>query len=57
MELQSGNEIPVFQILIGLNRMGEPAFAKGITSRYYDQTEQNLRDAENYLKRTVHNSK
>lgn len=56
-ELKNENEAPVFQILIGLDRIGEPAFAKGRTSRYYDQTDQNLRDAENYLKKTMHNTK
>ena len=56
-ELKNGNDIPVFQILIGLDRIGEPAFAKGRTSRSYDQTDQNLRDAVNYLKKTMHNKK
>lgn len=48
-ELENGNPIAVFQILVGLDRLDEPAFHKKRTGRAVDETELNFRDAKNYL--------
>ena len=48
-ELENENGIAVFQILVGLDRLDEPAFHKKRTGRAVDETELNFRDAKNYL--------
>lgn len=48
-ELINENTSSVFQILIALDRLDEPAFHKDRNSRYYDDVELNIRDAKNYL--------
>jgi hypothetical protein len=48
-ELESENGIAVFQILVGLDRLDEPAFNKNRTGRGADETELNLRDGKEYL--------
>ena len=48
-ELANENGIAVFQILIGLDRLDEPAFNEKRTGRGADETELNLRDAKKYL--------
>ncbi|WP_422106226.1 hypothetical protein [Winogradskyella sp.] len=48
-ELKSSNYIPVFQILVALDKLEEPAFGQDRSSRYYDDMELNMRDAKNYL--------
>ena len=48
-ELENGNGIAVFQILIGLDRLDEPAFHKNRTGRGVDETDLNIRDAKKYL--------
>ncbi|WP_412560853.1 hypothetical protein [Winogradskyella sp. MIT101101] len=50
-ELENENGIAVFQILIGLDRLDEPAFNENRSGRGADETELNLKDAENYLKK------
>jgi hypothetical protein len=50
-ELENENGIAVFQILIGLDRLDEPAFNENRTGRGADETELNIRDAKQYLKR------
>ena len=49
IELENGNGIAVFQLLIGLDRLDEPAFHENRTGRGADETELNLRDAKEYL--------
>jgi len=49
MELEFGNGIPIFQILIALDRLDEPAFNKKRTGREVSETELNIRDAKQYL--------
>src|SRR5690606_39210150 len=48
-ELENGNGIAVFQILVGLDRLDEPAFNENRTGRGADETELNLRDGKEYL--------
>jgi hypothetical protein len=48
-ELENENGIAVFQILIGLDRLDEPAFNENRTGRGADETELNFIDAKNYL--------
>ncbi|SHH78851.1 hypothetical protein [Winogradskyella jejuensis] len=48
-ELENENGIAVFQILVALDRLDEPAFNKNRTGRGVDETELNLRDAKEYL--------
>ena len=48
-ELQNENGIAVFQILVGLDRLEEPAFNEKRTGRGADEMELNLRDAKEYL--------
>ena len=48
-ELQKENGIAVFQILVGLDRLEEPAFNESRTGRGANETELNLRDAKEYL--------
>ncbi len=50
-ELENENGIAVFQILIGLDRLDEPAFNESRTGRGADETELNIRDAKQYLKK------
>jgi hypothetical protein len=50
-ELENENGIAVFQILIGLDRLDEPAFNENRTGRGADETELNIRDAKQYLKK------
>ncbi len=54
-EASSKNPYTVYQLLISLGNMGEPVFNKEREggSAYYE-TELNMRDAENYLKKTIH---
>lgn len=49
-ELENENGIAVFQILVGLDRLDEPAFNENRNGRGADETELNLRDAKEYLK-------
>lgn len=48
-ELENENSIAVFQILIALSNLNEPSFAKERTEYDVNETELNLRDAQNYL--------
>ncbi|MBC3846969.1 hypothetical protein H8K90_11305 [Winogradskyella echinorum] len=48
-ELENENGIAVFQILIGLDRLDEPAFNKNRSGRGADEMELNFRDAKQYL--------
>ena len=48
-ELDNENGIAVFQILVGLDRLDEPAFNENRTGRGEDETELNLQDAKEYL--------
>ncbi|WP_400075244.1 hypothetical protein [Winogradskyella sp. R77965] len=48
-ELSEENPIPIFQILLALDRFDEPSFHKDRVSRHYDDVELNIRDAKNYL--------
>ncbi|PIA77421.1 hypothetical protein BFR04_08210 [Gaetbulibacter sp. 4G1] len=50
-ELENENGIAIFQILIALNRLDEPAFNKNRTGQGVDETELNIRDAKQYLKK------
>ena len=50
-ELENENGIAVFQILIGLDRLGEPVFNENRTGQGVDETELNIRDAKQYLKK------
>jgi len=49
IELDNKNSIPIFQILVALDRFHEPAFHKNRNSRGADETELNIRDAKEYL--------
>ena len=51
MELENENGIAVFQILIGLDRLDEPVFDKSRTGQAVDETELNIKDAKQYLKK------
>ncbi|WP_203296726.1 hypothetical protein [Luteirhabdus pelagi] len=48
-ELENENRIAVFQILIGLDRLDEPAFDENRKGRRADETELNFRDGKTYL--------
>ena len=48
-ELEKENGIAVFQILVGLDRLEEPAFNENRTGRGADETELNFRDGKEYL--------
>ena len=48
-ELENENGIAVFQILVGLDRLDEPAFNENRTGRGTDEMELNLRDGKEYL--------
>ena len=48
-ELQCENGIAIFQILVALDRLEEPAFHKNRNGRAVDETELNIRDAKQYL--------
>ena len=50
-ELENENGIAVFQILIALDRLVEPVFNKNRTGQGVDETELNVRDAKQYLKK------
>ena len=50
-ELENENGIAVFQILVGLDRLDEPAFHKNRTGRSVDEIDLNLRDGKEYLNR------
>ncbi|WP_338378793.1 hypothetical protein [uncultured Flavobacterium sp.] len=50
-ELENENGIAVFQILIGLDRLDEPVFNENRTGQGVDETELNIRDAKQYLKK------
>ena len=50
-ELENENGIAVFQLLIGLDRLDEPAFNKNRPGRGADEMELNFRDAKQYLKK------
>jgi len=50
-ELESENGIAVFQILIGLDRLNEFVFGENRTGQAVDETELNIRDAKEYLKK------
>ncbi len=49
IELDNKNSIPIFQILVALDRFDEPAFHKNRNSRGVDETKLNIRDAKEYL--------
>ncbi|HEX9825446.1 MAG TPA: hypothetical protein VGA80_02525 [Flavobacteriaceae bacterium] len=48
-ELENENGIAIFQLLIALDRLEEPAFNEKRTGRGADETELNIRDAKEYL--------
>src|SRR5690606_19604474 len=48
-ELESENGIAIFQLLVALDRLEEPAFHKKRNGRGVDETELNIRDAKKYL--------
>ncbi|WP_369998805.1 hypothetical protein [Winogradskyella sp.] len=48
-ELQNENGIAVFQILVGLDRLEEPAFNESRTGRGANEIALNFRDAKEYL--------
>tara|TARA_R110001583_G_scaffold62208_2_gene183207 strand:- start:232 stop:648 length:417 start_codon:yes stop_codon:yes gene_type:complete len=50
-EVENENGIAVFQILIGLDRLDEPVFNENRTGQGVDETELNIRDAKQYLKK------
>ncbi|WP_322549151.1 hypothetical protein [Flavobacterium psychraquaticum] len=50
-ELENEKGLAIFQILIALDRLDEPAFNKNRTGRAFDETELNIRDAKNYMKK------
>ena len=50
-ELENENGIAVFQILFALDRLDEPVFNKNRTGQGVDETELNVRDAKQYLKK------
>lgn len=50
-EVKNENGIAVFQILIGLDRLDEPVFNENRTGQGVDETELNIRDAKQYLKK------
>ena len=50
-ELENENGIAVFQILIGLDQLDEPVFNENRTGQGVDETELNIRDAKQYLKK------
>ncbi|AXO79243.1 hypothetical protein DZC78_05475 [Olleya aquimaris] len=50
-EVENENGIAVFQILIGLDRLDEPVFNENRTGQSVDETELNIRDAKQYLKK------
>ena len=50
-ELENENGIAVFQILIGLDRLDEPVFGENRTEQAVNETELNIRDAKEYLKK------
>ena len=49
-ELQNGKAIAIFQILVALDQLEEPAFHKNRNGRGSNETELNIRDAKQYLK-------
>jgi len=49
-DLENGDFISVFQILVALDILKEPVFHKNRNSRGADETELNARDAKEYLK-------
>lgn len=49
LEIESYKPIPVFQILIALDRLKEKAFHKKRDSRDYREEELNIQDAKEYL--------
>ena len=51
IELNNGNGIAIFQLLVALDRLNEPVFDESRTGRGEDETELNLIDAQNYLNR------
>lgn len=56
-EFKKNNTIPVYQILVALDRLEEPVFHSERTGTAADETDLNMRDAKNYLdKKTVHNN-
>ena len=50
-EVENNNSNAIFQLLIALDRLDEKAFHENRMSRYFDETELNLRDAIQYLKK------
>lgn len=48
-ELENENAFAVFQILVALDRLEEPAFSESRVVRGEDETELNLIDAKEYL--------
>jgi hypothetical protein len=50
-ELESENGTAIFQILVALDRLEEPAFHKKRNGRGFDEIELNIRDAKKYLKK------
>lgn len=56
MELEYGNGISIFQILVALDRLDEPAFSEKRTGRAADETELNIKDAKHYLNNCFQNN-
>lgn len=50
-EVSGKNYKAIFQILIALDKLEESVFEKNRTSRSYDETTLNLKDAKNYLEK------
>lgn len=53
MELDNKFEISIFQILVALDILEEPAFNDSRTGRGSTETELNIKDAHNYLNRNT----
>ncbi len=50
IELQNEKVIAIFQLLVALDRLEEPAFHKSRNGRGVNEIELNIRDAKQYLK-------
>lgn len=50
IEFENQEPLAVYQLMIALGNLEEPVFNENRTGSAFDETELNLRDAENYLK-------
>jgi len=53
MELDNSHDIPIFQILVALDILEEPAFNDSRTGRGSTETELNIKDAKDYLNKNT----